>query len=102
MITRALIEIDGRLSDQAWSQFRDAVVPDGMFVIRERASSAWVGTISAFHNPKALVRRNCAQDLAIGSFWPEIYSKIAKNGLLRVNLRGLAAGTQNYGFINQV
>src|SRR5262249_15721732 len=34
-------------------QFRDAVVPDGMFVIQERASSAWVGTISAVHNPAA-------------------------------------------------
>ena len=50
---RALVEIDGRLSDPGWSQFRDAVVPDGMFVIQERASSAWVGTISAVHNPAA-------------------------------------------------
>jgi len=50
---RRVIEIDGSLSDSAWSQFRDAVVPDGIFVIRERASSAWVGTISAVHNPAA-------------------------------------------------
>ena len=50
---RALVEIDGRLSDPGWSQFRDAVVPDGMFVIQERASSSWVGTISAVHNPSA-------------------------------------------------
>ena len=50
---RPVIEIDGALSDSAWSQFRDAVVPDGMFVIQERGSSAWVGTISAVHNPAA-------------------------------------------------
>src|SRR6516162_11500466 len=51
--TRPLIETDGSLSDLAWSRFRDAVVPDGMFVIQERASSAWVGAISAVHNPAA-------------------------------------------------
>ena len=50
---RPIIEMDGELSDSAWSQFRDAVVPDGMFVIQERGSSAWVGTISAVHNPAA-------------------------------------------------
>ena len=50
---RTLVEIDGRLSDPGWRQFRDAVVPDGMFVIQERASSSWVGTISAVHNPSA-------------------------------------------------
>src|SRR5215469_11638926 len=50
---RLVIEIDGPLSDSAWSQFRDAVVPDGMFVIQERGASAWVGTISAVHNPAA-------------------------------------------------
>ena len=50
---RALIETDGPLSDSGWSRFCDAVVPDGVFVIRERPSSAWVGTISAVHNPAA-------------------------------------------------
>ena len=40
---RSLIETDGPLSDSGWSCFRDVVVPDGMFVIQERASSAWVG-----------------------------------------------------------
>ncbi|HET6178580.1 MAG TPA: GNAT family N-acetyltransferase [Candidatus Sulfotelmatobacter sp.] len=51
--TRSVIEIDGPLSDSGWSWFRNAVVPDGMFVIQERASSAWVGIISAVHNPAA-------------------------------------------------
>jgi mycothiol synthase len=50
---RPIIEIDGPLRDSAWNQFRDAVVPDGIFVIQERASSAWVGAISAIHNPAA-------------------------------------------------
>jgi mycothiol synthase len=50
---RPLIEMDGPLSDSGWSRFRDAVVPDGMFVIQERPSSAWVGAISAVHNPAA-------------------------------------------------
>jgi mycothiol synthase len=50
---RAVIEIDGLLSDRAWTLFRDAVVPDGLFVVQERASSSFVGTISAVHNPAA-------------------------------------------------
>jgi mycothiol synthase len=50
---RPIIETDGPLSDSGWSRFRDAVVPDGMFVIQERASSAWVGAVSAVHNPAA-------------------------------------------------
>jgi mycothiol synthase len=50
---RPVIEVDGPLSDSGWSQFRDAVVPDGMFVIQEGPSSARVGTISAVHNPAA-------------------------------------------------
>jgi mycothiol synthase len=50
---RPVIEMDGPLTDSGWSWFRDAVVPDGGFVIQERASSAWVGTISAVHNPAA-------------------------------------------------
>jgi mycothiol synthase len=50
---RHVIEIDGTLSNSAWSRFRDAVVPDGMFVVQERASSTWVGVISAVHNPAA-------------------------------------------------
>jgi mycothiol synthase len=52
-IARPIIETDGLLSDSGWSRFRDAVVPDGMFVIQERASAAWVGAISAVHNPVA-------------------------------------------------
>src|SRR5215471_2033102 len=50
---RPVIEMDGPLGDGAWSRFRNSVVPDGMFVMEERASSAWVGTISAVHNPAA-------------------------------------------------
>jgi ribosomal protein S18 acetylase RimI-like enzyme len=50
---RSIIELDGPLSDHAWGHFRDAIVPDGLFVVLERASSTWVGTISAVHNPAA-------------------------------------------------
>ena len=50
---RPVIEIDGSLSNTEWTRFRNAVVPDGMFVIQERASSAWVGAISALHGPAA-------------------------------------------------
>jgi len=48
---RSVVEIDGPLGDSEWSRFRNAIVPDGMFVMQERAS--WVGTISAIHNPAA-------------------------------------------------
>jgi mycothiol synthase len=41
------------VSDSQWRRFGDSVVPDGLFVVLERASSAWVGTISAVHNPAA-------------------------------------------------
>src|SRR5215470_2320662 len=50
---RPVIEMDGPLSDGAWSWFRNSVVPDGMFVMEERASSTRVGTISGVHNPAA-------------------------------------------------
>jgi mycothiol synthase len=45
--------MDGALSDSGWVRFRDSVVPDGMFIVEERSSSSWVGTISAVHNPAA-------------------------------------------------
>jgi ribosomal protein S18 acetylase RimI-like enzyme len=50
---RPIIETDGTVSDPGWRQFRDAVVPDGLFVVQERASSAWIGAIAAVHNPAA-------------------------------------------------
>jgi mycothiol synthase len=50
---RAVVEIDGAVSDSQWRRFCDSVVPDGLFVVLECASSACVGTISAVHNPAA-------------------------------------------------
>ena len=50
---RPVIEIDGPLTDSGWNWFRNAVVPDGIFVIQQRASSALIGTASAVHNPAA-------------------------------------------------
>lgn len=50
---RTIIELDGPLSDAGWTWFRNAVVPDGMIVIQQHASSALVGAISAVHNPAA-------------------------------------------------
>jgi mycothiol synthase len=50
---RAAVEIDGTLSDSEWRRFGDSVVPDGLFAVLERASSAWVGCIGAAHNPAA-------------------------------------------------
>lgn len=50
---RSVVEMDGPLSDDAWSWFRNSITPDGLFVIEERTSSTWVGTISAIHNPAA-------------------------------------------------
>jgi mycothiol synthase len=50
---RAVIETDGAMNDSQWGRFRDAVVPQGLFVVEECGSSAWVGSISAVHNPAA-------------------------------------------------
>ena len=50
---RLVAELDGAVSDSAWNWLRNAVVPDGFFVMHERASSAWVGVVCAVHNPAA-------------------------------------------------
>ena len=50
---RPVVQIDGVLSDSEWKRFCDSLLPDGLFVIEECASSAWVGTIGAAHNPAA-------------------------------------------------
>ncbi|HXB67201.1 MAG TPA: GNAT family N-acetyltransferase [Candidatus Acidoferrales bacterium] len=50
---RAVVETDGAMSDSEWRRFCDSVVPDGLFVVVEDKSSAWVGSIGAAHNPAA-------------------------------------------------
>jgi GNAT superfamily N-acetyltransferase len=50
---RPVVELDGALSNIQWSNFRDRVVPDGLFTIECRETSTYVGTISALHNPAA-------------------------------------------------
>jgi GNAT superfamily N-acetyltransferase len=51
-IARAIVELDGPLSDPAWQSFSDAVLPDGLFIARESATARLVGTASAVHNPR--------------------------------------------------
>jgi GNAT superfamily N-acetyltransferase len=51
-IARAIVELDGPLSDPAWQSFSDAVLPDGLFIAREGATERLVGTASAVHNPR--------------------------------------------------
>ena len=41
---RAIVELDGPLSDPAWQSFSDAVLPDGLFITRECATAKLVGT----------------------------------------------------------
>jgi GNAT superfamily N-acetyltransferase len=50
---RQTVEIDGRLTDTQWNNFRNQVLPDGLFVVEDREPSGWVGTVSAVHNPAA-------------------------------------------------
>jgi GNAT superfamily N-acetyltransferase len=50
---RATVEIDGPVTDAEWRRDRDAILPDGLFVAVDTASSTWVGTIGAIHNPTA-------------------------------------------------
>jgi GNAT superfamily N-acetyltransferase len=51
-VARAIVELDGPLSESAWRSFSDAVLPDGLFVAHERATDRLVGTASALHNPR--------------------------------------------------
>jgi mycothiol synthase len=50
---RDIVQIDGVITDSQWRRYCDSVVPDGLFVVLECASSAWVGSIGAVHNPAA-------------------------------------------------
>src|SRR5215471_242043 len=50
---RPTVEIDGALTDTQWNSFRNQVLPDGLFVVEDQQSAAWVGTVSAVHNPTA-------------------------------------------------
>ena len=49
---RAVIELDGALTNAQWESFADRVLPDGLFVARERSSGEAIGTVSAVHNPR--------------------------------------------------
>jgi GNAT superfamily N-acetyltransferase len=51
-IVRAIVELDGPLSDPAWQSVSDAILPDGLFIARECVSDRPVGTASAVHNPR--------------------------------------------------
>ena len=51
-LARPVVELDGALTDAQWEQFTDRVLPDGLFLARERKSGRWVGTASAVHNPR--------------------------------------------------
>lgn len=51
-IARAIVELDGPLSDPTWQSFSDAVLPDGLFIARECTTGRLVGTASAVHNPR--------------------------------------------------
>jgi GNAT superfamily N-acetyltransferase len=48
---RAVLELDAPLPDRAWDDLLARVLSGGLFVLRHRRSSQWVGTASAVHNP---------------------------------------------------
>jgi mycothiol synthase len=49
---RALIEIDGEsLTNQQWQDYKDKVLPDGLFAIQHVESGSLVATAGAAHNP---------------------------------------------------
>jgi mycothiol synthase len=50
---RRLIDADGPISDRAWDEFRDRIVPEGAFLGLHGASGEPVATASAVHNPRA-------------------------------------------------
>lgn len=50
---RPFIQLVGDISDSQWRRYCDLVVPDGLFVVTHAASSGYVGSIGAMHNPAA-------------------------------------------------
>jgi mycothiol synthase len=48
-----LIDADGPISDHAWEEFRDRIIPGGAFLMTHTASGRPVATASAVHNPRA-------------------------------------------------
>jgi mycothiol synthase len=50
---RALIDADEPISDRAWDDFRDHILPGGAFVIAHSETGRPVATASAVHNPRA-------------------------------------------------
>ena len=50
---RALIDSDGPISDRAWEDFLDRIVPEGAFLAAHAESGHPVATASAIHNPRA-------------------------------------------------
>jgi len=49
---RRLLEREWTLSESAWTELVDRVLPDGMFLARVRGSETPVGTVSVIHNPR--------------------------------------------------
>jgi GNAT superfamily N-acetyltransferase len=47
---RPVVEQDGTLTDAQWRDFRDRIVPDGLFLAE---CGGAIGTVSAVHNPAA-------------------------------------------------
>ena len=50
---RTLIDSDGPISDRAWEDFLDRIVPEGAFLAAHAESGQPVATASAIHNPRA-------------------------------------------------
>lgn len=50
---RGLVYADGPITDRAWEDFRDRIVPGGAFLVTHVASGKPVATASAIHNPRA-------------------------------------------------
>jgi mycothiol synthase len=52
-IVRGLVDVDGPLTERAWEDFRDRIIPGGTFLGIHVASGTPVATASAIHNPRA-------------------------------------------------
>jgi mycothiol synthase len=50
---RSLIDSEGPISDRAWEDFRDRIVPEGAFLAAPAEGGQPVATASAIHNPRA-------------------------------------------------
>ena len=49
---RAVVELDGALTDKQWDEFTGQILPNGLFAAEVAATREPIGVVAAVHNPR--------------------------------------------------